>query len=95
MNEIQINSGDFATLTLLLNFVGASIKAVPRIENHWIPFILAAVGGVGHGALAGFTGPNVVVGIVAAATAVGVHQGGRMFVEALKKPDPPVDPPQS
>jgi hypothetical protein len=84
MNEIAINPAHFALITGFLNALGASIKAIPSLENHWIPFILAGAGGIGHGVLAGWTGQNILIGVVAAMTAVGGHQVAQMAGNVVK-----------
>jgi len=87
MEQIQINPSTFGILTLLLNGIGAAIKASPDIPNHYIPFILMLAGGLSNATMSGWTGPNVIVGIVAAFSANSLHQVARSAVEAVKKPE--------
>ena len=63
-------------LVPVLNGIGAIIKhAVPRIDNRWIPIILAILGTVGAVLVATEITPMVVIrGFGAAAIAVGLHQ---------------------
>jgi len=91
---LKINSGHLATLTVLLNFLGWIIKAVPGIPNYWIPFALAVAGSVSHCVLAGWSGENAILGICAAALAVYGHQFTRSVVDAVKIPPqvPPAAP---
>jgi hypothetical protein len=90
MNDIPINPAHLIILTGLLNGLGAAIKAIPAIKNYLIPFLLAAAGAISHAVLAGWTGQNLIMGIVAGWVAVGLHQTGRSFVEAKKdNPGPP------
>ena len=87
MNElIPINPAHLATLTLLLNGLGAAIKAVPFIKNYWIPFLLAISGAAAHGALAGWTAQNLILGAACSWMAVGLHQTTKTLVGAVKIP---------
>lgn len=87
MNElIPINPAHLATLTLLLNGLGAAIKAVPFIKNYWIPFLLAISGAAAHGALAGWTAQNLILGAACSWMAVGLHQTTKTIVESVKIP---------
>ena len=85
-----------AMLVAALNALGKLLKNNPLVPDVWIPHILAAVGIVVGMALAGFTVPVGIEGLIAGAGAVGVHQ---MFTQLKngkttnEKPNDPVQPP--
>jgi hypothetical protein len=93
MGTIEINPANFALLTALLNGLGTALKAIPSVGNHWIPFILATAGGVGNGVLGGWTGPNVMVGVVSAFSAVAVHQMVAQSKNIASQSKPDSNPP--
>ena len=63
-----------AMLVAALNALGKLLQNNPLVPDVWIPHILAAVGVVVGMALAGFTVPIGIEGLIAGAGAVGVHQ---------------------
>ncbi|GAB7568116.1 phage holin family protein [Gemella sp. Musashino-2025] len=55
--------------------IGNSIKtSFPKIPNNYIPAILAVVGAVLICVLKGYSGHNIVTGIVSGLSATGLHQ---------------------
>lgn len=85
METIPINPAHLALMTIILNFLGATVKTIPQIPNQFIPLILASVGCLVNCALAGWTGQNAVMGFAAAILAVGGHQTLQSTINALKK----------
>jgi hypothetical protein len=85
METIPINPLHLTLITIILNFLGATIKAIPQIPNQLIPLILATVGCFVNIALAGWTGQNAVIGFAAAILAVGGHSTFQSTVNAFKK----------
>lgn len=90
---LKLNPGHLAILTVLLNFLGWIIKAIPGIANYWIPLVLAVAGSVSHCILAGWTGENALLGICAAASAVYGHQFTRSLIDSTKANSGPSVPP--
>lgn len=76
MNDlsVSINPAHYALLVLVLNGLGAALKAIPAVKNELIPVLLAGFGGLAHGFLAGWTPVGVLVGVAAGFAAVGGHQ---------------------
>ncbi len=95
MKEIQLNIAVAALVLSVLNALGAALKAVPWVANHYIPFILAVSGAVAYPAIEGWNTLNVMLGIGLALGAVGVHQvfqQGASIKKELPISKPPSDP---
>ena len=74
----NINLTEFAGVVAALMLVGAFLKnAVPQLPSRWIPLVTWALALVGWMALTkGWSDPaQWIAGIVAAATATGMHSG--------------------
>ncbi len=74
MQEINLNLAVAALVVGILNALGAALKAIPWVANHYIPFFLAVAGAIAYPAIEGWSGLNVILGIGLALGAVGVHQ---------------------
>jgi hypothetical protein len=74
MKEITFNPAAVLFVGVILNTLGSLIKAIPWIQNHYIPFILAGAGAVAYPAVEGLSGINILLGVAVAIGAVGAHQ---------------------
>ena len=95
MKEIQLNVAVAALVLSVLNALGAALKATPGFKNHYIPFVLAVLGGVAYPAIEGWSAINVMLGLGLALGAVGVHQvfqQGASIKNELPISKPPSDP---
>jgi hypothetical protein len=84
MNDIPFNLATATLVIGVLNAGGAAVKAIPWISNHYIPFILAALGSVMYSGIEGWTGLNAVIGVGLAWGAVGLHQTVRQVANIKK-----------
>lgn len=85
MKDIQLNLAVAGLVVGLLNALGALLKAVPWIQNHYIPFLLGLVGGIAYPAIEGWTALNVVIGLSLAVGSTGIHQWFQQGAAAVKK----------
>ena len=86
--NVQINLFVASVVTGLLNGIGAGLKATPRLPNHWIPVLLAVVGGPLYCIFEGWTRSNASIGVFLGLTAVGLHQAYSMTKDIVRpKPD--------
>jgi len=89
MNEVTTIGG----FSGLLFYTGAWLKAIDKIPNWIIPFVLLAVGAVGYMALNGWTTQNAFSGMYAAAGAVIGDQALKQLTNRNEKTTPSVVPP--
>ena len=84
MNEVTTVGG----FSGLLFYMGAWLKAIEKIPNWSIPFVLLVVGAVGYMALNGWTTQNAFSGMYAAAGAVIGDQALKQLTTRSKPADP-------
>lgn len=66
--------------------IGNTLKSsIPKLPNEYIPLVLSAVGVILSVTLNGFSGTNVIVGIVSGLSATGAHQVYKGFKETKDK----------
>lgn len=79
------------------NVLGVALKGSPAIPNWSIPLILPVIGAVTVCAISGWSGRNIIAGIMAGGGAVGAHQAAAQVgaeihrrktgnTEVIKKP---------
>lgn len=73
MNEAIAEAGGLA---VICGIVGKVLKTLPKFPNEYIPLVLLVAGAATYIAANGFSIDNLVLGILASATATGVHQVG-------------------
>lgn len=74
MKDIQINLAVAGLVIGLLSSLGAALKRVPWVANHYIPFLLGIAGGVLYPAIEGWTALNGAIGFACAWGQTGLHQ---------------------
>lgn len=66
--------------------IGNTLKSsIPKLPNEYIPLVLSGIGVVLLVTLNGFSGTNVIVGIVSGLSATGAHQVYKGFKETKDK----------
>lgn len=75
----------FATTAAVCGIVGKLAKTWPRFPNGWIPTLVSACGAVTFPSLTQWTPGNVVVGLLAGASATGLHQAVRNAGEDIER----------
>ena len=66
--------------------IGNTLKSsIPKLRNEYIPLVLSGIGVVLLVTLNGFSGTNVIVGIVSGLSATGAHQVYKGFKETKDK----------
>jgi hypothetical protein len=66
--------------------IGNTLKSsIPKLPNEYIPLVLSGIGVVLSVTLNGFSGTNVIVGIVSGLSATGAHQVYKGFKETKDK----------
>lgn len=74
------------TIMALCLLFGNSIKtSFPKIDNKYIPSILAVLGAILFVVLEGYSGQNVIVGVVSGLSATGLHQVHKGILEDKKE----------
>ena len=76
MNDLFVATSP-ALLVLFLNAAGAVFKHTPLLANAWIPLLLPLIGAVVYPAISDWTAQNAVIGFVAGAGSVGLHNVAR------------------
>lgn len=55
--------------------IGNTLKSsVPKLPNNYIPLVLGLIGAILMVVLNGFSGQNLIIGVVSGLSATGVHQ---------------------
>jgi hypothetical protein len=86
MSEIMkvFETADVILLVVALNALGFVLKRIPCIPSNYIPAVLAVVGILGYQGIAGWGVKEALIGVVAAAAAIGGH---RLVKDYLAEPD--------
>lgn len=85
MKDIQFNLAVAGLLIGILNALGAAMKAVPWIANHYIPFLLGFAGGIAYPAIEGWTALNAAIGVACAWGSTGLHQWIQQGASVVRK----------
>ena len=92
MSEIMelFETADVVLLVVALNALGFVLKRIPALPNAWIPTVLAAAGVLGYQGMDGWGVKEALIGVVAAAAAIGGHRLVKdWFDKEPVKPAPP------
>lgn len=66
--------------------IGNTLKSsVPKLPNNYIPLALGLIGAILMVVLNGFSGQNIIIGIVSGLSATGAHQVYKGFKETKDK----------
>ena len=67
--------------------IGNTLKSsVPKLPNNYIPLVLGLIGAILMVVLNGFSGQNLIIGVVSGLSATGVHQVYKGFLKEEEKP---------
>ena len=67
--------------------IGNTLKSsVPKLPNNYIPLALGLIGAILMTILNGFSGLNLIIGVVSGLSATGVHQVYKGFSKEEEKP---------
>ncbi|MGX7089686.1 phage holin family protein [Gemella morbillorum] len=66
--------------------MGNTLKSsIPKLPNEYIPLVLSGIGTILSVPLNGFSGTNIIIGIVSGLSATGAHQVYKGFKETKDK----------
>ncbi|WP_281665792.1 phage holin family protein [Gemella morbillorum] len=66
--------------------IGNTLKSsIPKLPNEYIPLVLSGIGAILSVTLNGFSGTNIIIGIVSGLSATGAHQVYKGFKETKDK----------
>ena len=85
INFMQFIQDNFMLIAIVLYILGVWIKAVKKIPDEFIPFILLAIGEVFALWIGGFNAGSVMQGVLVTGLSVLANQGLKQAVKLLDK----------